>query len=190
MPARSETDDVHHDLRDLLGHLEALRGTDLSRLQQARLDLAFVAAHAVARRLGEAETAGSVPKIETATGTRPPRVLVVDDNSINLHVALSMLRVLGVEGVAAQSGDQALDQLSAFPYDLVLLDVMLPDVDGIEVTRQIRSRFGERLCIVGVTGMPGVADVARKAGMDAVFAKPLRVEQVAEAIELCTSRSA
>ena len=188
MPAPSDGDAARADLRELLGHLETLRGTDLTRLQQARLDLAFVAAQALAVRLGAPERpAPAPPHIPTADGSRPPRVLVVDDNSINLHVALSMLRVLGVEGETATTGAEALDRVAAFPFDLVLLDVMLPDVDGIDVTREIRARFGDRLTVVGVTGMPGLADVAREAGMDAVYAKPLRVEQVAEALERCVA---
>ncbi|WP_412061862.1 response regulator [Rubrivirga sp. IMCC45206] len=174
-----DADATRRDLRALVGHLEALRDTDLGRLQRAHLGLAVAAAQTIGQRLGAPTPSAQVPDPESLL-----RVLVVDDNSINVHVAMRMARVLGAEAEGAMSGDEALEALAAAPFDLVLLDVMLPGVDGMEVAREIRSRFGARPVIVGVTALSHVEKACLNAGMSAVFVKPLQLENVAAALDL------
>lgn len=172
------------DLDALVGHLDALRETSLTRLQQARLDLALGAAEALAERLGigPAPEPTSAP---AAPAARTLRALVVDDNSINRHIAVRMLQVLGIHAAEADSGAEALAAIAEMPYHLILLDVMLPGMDGFEIAREIRSLYGARVVVVGVTAMSDADLKGRAAGMDAVYVKPLRVEDLKEAIGLC-----
>ena len=70
------------------------------------------------------------------------------------------------------------------PYDLVLLDVLMPDVNGIEVARQIRQRHGLRPLIVAVTAMPSARGACLDAGVDLFLTKPLRLADLSRTIDL------
>jgi signal transduction histidine kinase/FixJ family two-component response regulator/HPt (histidine-containing phosphotransfer) domain-containing protein len=109
-------------------------------------------------------------------------VLVVDDNPVNLEVATMMLRRTGCSVATADTGMRAIDSIGRGRYDLVFMDVQLPDLDGLEVTRRIRAHesasFGEfeggRLPIVALTAHAGKRDrdECLDAGMDDYLAKP------------------
>lgn len=175
------------DLRDLVGHLDVLHASPLSRLQGEHVDHAIETALGLVAYLGEA---GWAERVVEAPALRPPearplRALVVDDNSINRHVAQSMFGVLGVDTDAVGDAHSALAMLEATPYDLVFMDVMLPGVDGIEVTEEIRQRFGPLPYVVGVTAMPEAEARCRSAGMDGFVVKPLRLDDVSRAVALC-----
>src|SRR5512143_365132 len=83
------------------------------------------------------------------------RVLVVDDNAINRLIVVEMLKRLGVEIEQAEHGEEALDRLGAAPFDLVLMDCLMPRLDGFEATRRWRERerisASTRLPIVALT---------------------------------------
>ncbi len=108
------------------------------------------------------------------TGT----VLLVEDNPVNLLIAIEMLQSLGLDVIEAEDGAQALDQLARQPVDLVLMDCQMPVMDGYTATRHIREREQEQ----GLTRLPIVAltanafdDDQRRAeavGMDAHLSKP------------------
>ena len=106
---------------------------------------------------------------------RPLRVLVVDDNVINQEFAAEAVRRLGHVVTTAESGVEALDILSKRTFDVVLLDVQMPGLDGLEVVRRFRSvERGNRTPIVAVTAHTAREDRDRcaVAGFDAVLAKP------------------
>ncbi len=105
------------------------------------------------------------------------RLLVVEDNPVNQQVATAMLNKLGCRVGLASSGHEALERLETERFDLVFMDVQMPDMDGLEVTRQIRERGGwmAEVPIVAMTaGGPG-GDQARclAAGMNGYLVKPL-----------------
>ena len=108
---------------------------------------------------------------------RPPRVLVVDDHPVNREVARIMLEALGCEVVEACDGVEALDLVGAAGFDLVLMDVRMPRMDGLEATRRIRALAGDpgELSIVAMTADAMPEDVERclASGMNAHLAKPI-----------------
>jgi len=200
------------DVQTLVGHLELLQGMSLSRLQDARLTVALETARGVAEVLsgtppadvpGDRAPADRQPVGRVAmppSTDRPPapshepldpaevaglQVLIVDDDPINLRVAQSMLRVLGVDAETAADGAQALAMCEATPFDLILMDVMLPTTTGMAVTRTVRERYGRGPFVVGVTAMLDAEQPCLDAGMDAFYQKPLRIAQVSEAVQRC-----
>jgi signal transduction histidine kinase/CheY-like chemotaxis protein len=104
-------------------------------------------------------------------------VLVVDDHPANREVARLMLRAAGCETVEASDGDEAVALAAAQPFDLILMDVRMPRVDGLTATRAIRALPGPaaRTPILAVTADAMSEDAARclEAGMDAHLAKPI-----------------
>ena len=117
-------------------------------------------------------------------GPSPPAgaqaVLVVDDNAVNRRVTASLLRRAGYEVHVATNGFEAIDAVANRRFGVVLMDVRMPDMDGLEATAQIRSLEGEELHtpIVAMTGdvVPGETRRYLDAGMDDCLAKPVTPE--------------
>ncbi|WP_332677705.1 response regulator [Brevundimonas sp.] len=112
---------------------------------------------------------------ETAAAT--PRVLVVDDHPVNREVARIMLEAFGCDVVEVCDGQDAIDAVAAQPFDLVLMDVRMPLMDGLEATRRIRALPGPEhdIAVVAMTADAMPEDVARclASGMNAHMAKPI-----------------
>ena len=109
---------------------------------------------------------------------REPNILLVEDNSINQRVAQSLLNKLGLSADTASNGEEALVALSKKPYDLVLMDVQMPVMDGLEATRRIRSPsslvLNPAVPIVAMTAyaLQGDRERCMAAGMDGYVSKP------------------
>jgi PAS domain S-box-containing protein len=121
-------------------------------------------------------------------GRRSLRMLVVEDNPVNQLLALRLLQKQGHSTVAAGNGREALAALAKETFDLVLMDVQMPDMDGFEATRAIREReqkTGEHVPIIAMTAhaMQGDKERCLKAGMDAYVSKPVHVSELLTAIE-------
>ncbi|MFO7813834.1 MAG: response regulator [Pelovirga sp.] len=107
------------------------------------------------------------------------RILLVEDNPVNQLVAMGMLNKLGLRADAVANGAEALHALEKFPYDLVLMDVQMPVMDGIEATRRIRSSLSRvknrQIPIIALTAhaLPGDQEQCLKVGMNAYVSKPL-----------------
>ncbi|MBC5767655.1 PAS domain-containing hybrid sensor histidine kinase/response regulator [Ramlibacter albus] len=134
--------------------------------------------------------AQAAPAVRQAT-----RVLVVDDNEINRLIAAEILADAGMSVDTATHGGQALDMIAQDPYDLVLMDVQMPVMDGIETTRRIRSAPGARhLPVVAMTA--NVLEEERRecteAGMDGFVGKPFEPHELVrvarEALETARTR--
>jgi signal transduction histidine kinase/two-component SAPR family response regulator/HPt (histidine-containing phosphotransfer) domain-containing protein len=134
------------------------------------------------------------PKPEAALADKLPlRILVVDDNTINQRVAVRILQQLGYQPDVAGNGREALDALDGKPYDLILMDVMMPEMDGLEATRILRKRqtnpvnknYQGRVIVVAVTAqaMQGDREKCIAAGMDDYLSKPVRPKDVRDQIE-------
>ncbi|CAN5142353.1 MASE1 domain-containing protein [soil metagenome] len=114
----------------------------------------------------------------------PPRVLVVDDHPANREVARLMLAAVGCEVAEACDGDEAIDMAATQVFDLILMDVRMPRVDGLAATRAIRAT-GSTVPILAVTADAMPEDAARclAAGMDAHLAKPISHHALYAAME-------
>ncbi len=119
---------------------------------------------------------------------RTLRILVADDSEVNQTLTLRMLGRLGHEAVVVADGRQALEALASSSYDVVLMDVMMPEMDGLEATRRIRAgTTGDQPFIVAMTAHARPEDRRRclDAGMDGYFAKPFTIDTLEAALEPC-----
>lgn len=125
--------------------------------------------------------------------TRALKVLVAEDNIINQRLAVGMLTTLGHTGVVVGDGEKALKCLAKLKFDAVLMDVMMPVMDGLQALAQIREQeqtSGARLPVIMATSHqePGDAARFRRAGADGYLPKPLELEQLrAELLRVTTS---
>lgn len=119
-------------------------------------------------------------------------VLLVEDNPVNQKVALLILRRLGIEPGVAGNGAQAIQKLNEKPYDVVLMDVHMPEMDGLEATRHIRQHFDQarRPVIVAMTASNQAKDREEvfAAGMDDFVGKPFKVEELIQVLKSIQAR--
>jgi len=130
------------------------------------------------------------PELDANLAKRLPlRLLLADDNPINQKVGLSVLRKLGYQADLAKNGLEVLNLLELGSYDLIFLDVQMPEMDGLEVAQRICSRYpmSSRPRIVAMTGNALVGDREKclAAGMDDYISKPVRVGEIQAALEKC-----
>src|SRR6266851_1159867 len=122
-----------------------------------------------------------------ATRHRWARILVADDNAANLKVAVRMVERLGYRADVAGNGSEALHALDRVPYDAVLMDCQMPEMDGYEATREIRraERDGRHVPIIAMTAsaMAGDRERCLAAGMDDYISKPVKLHIVAAVLE-------
>ncbi len=126
-------------------------------------------------------------KIDRQLGRRMPlRILVAEDNVVNQRVAQLLLRRMGYRADLAADGREVIDCLKRQRYDLVLMDVQMPHLDGLEATRLIHEKWAseERPRIVATTAIarPGDRDRCLAAGMDDFIGKPIRTEELQAAL--------
>ncbi len=137
----------------------------------------------MARLLSPAEPAqaqkpDAASVFDLSNDRRPLSVLVVEDNPVNQKVALHLLARFGFRADVAASGREALAALELRAYDVLFMDIQMPEMDGLEATRQIRSRWPERqIHIIAMTANVAPEDVrrCREAGMDDFLGKPILV---------------
>jgi CheY-like chemotaxis protein/HPt (histidine-containing phosphotransfer) domain-containing protein len=131
----------------------------------------------------------------------PLRILLTDDNVINQKVALRLLQQLGYKADTANNGLEAIRALERQPYDIILMDVQMPEMDGLEATRRIRQRqqaaspsphFGQPIAIIAMTAnaMQGDREKCLSAGMDDYLPKPIRPEGLQTALQRNAARLA
>jgi CheY-like chemotaxis protein len=117
------------------------------------------------------------------------RILLAEDNLVNQKVAIHMLKKIGYQADVVMNGLEAIETLQKSIYDVVLMDLQMPKMDGIEATRHIISRFPpeRRPQIVAMTAnaMEGDREICLAAGMNDYITKPINIEQLAKALSRC-----
>jgi signal transduction histidine kinase/ActR/RegA family two-component response regulator len=137
---------------------------------------------------GAIERCAAVPTI-SENGKRKIRILVVEDNPVNQKVAQAMLRKMGLRADVVADGQEAINALQMIPYDLVLMDCQMPEIDGFEATRCIRLEGSKALNpgipIIAMTAlsMQGDREKCIQAGMNDFIAKPVQQRELAEVID-------
>ncbi len=132
--------------------------------------------------------ASSEPHSAVERRTSGVRVLLVEDNEVNRKLAMHMLKRLGCSVDVAVNGREAVEMTATRAYDVVFMDIQMPEMDGIEATRAIRERergSDKHLPIVAMTAhaMEGDRERCLSAGMDDYLSKPVRIERLAEMVE-------
>jgi len=134
-------------------------------------------------------------KLDPTLASRLPlQILLCDDNVINQKVALRLLQQMGYKADLATNGIEALHALDRLSYDLIFMDVMMPEMSGLEATRAIRQRqrlstqhptYNHKIIIVAMTAsaMRGDREKCLASGMDDYLAKPVRIDDMRAVIE-------
>jgi PAS domain S-box-containing protein len=135
---------------------------------------------------GEPEEQLPKVEIDREIGIRQPlRILLAEDNLVNQKVASLILNRFGYNADIANNGAEAVEAVSSSPYDVILMDVQMPEVDGYEATRRIRKLGSDRRpYIIALTAgaMQGDREAALEAGMDDYLSKPVKQKQLLEAL--------
>ena len=139
---------------------------------------------------GEPVTAGQPPLLQpglAADATRRLRVLVAEDNAVNQRLIGRLLEKWGHDVTIVASGEQAVDATARRLFDLVLMDVQMPGMDGFEATQAIRAReraTGSKLTIIAITAhaMKGDRERCLDAGMDGYVSKPVEAAELQKTI--------
>jgi CheY-like chemotaxis protein len=148
----------------------------------------------LARNVGpKAEAAPGKAQIDPKQSLRHPlRILLAEDNVVNQKLALRLLQQMGYRADLASNGLEAIESVRRQTYDVVLMDVQMPEMDGLEASRQINARWpgGERPRIIAMTAnaMQGDREMCLAAGMDDYLTKPIRVDRLVEALNQASAR--
>jgi signal transduction histidine kinase/two-component SAPR family response regulator/HPt (histidine-containing phosphotransfer) domain-containing protein len=184
--------------------------TPLGKKKRGSEEVRVIFAHAVHKPVKPAALASALERALSSprTALRPPdpvkseralaaqlplRILLVDDNAINQKVATRILQQFGYQPEVAGNGREALELIDRQPFDFVFMDVMMPEMDGLEATRLLRKRqmmggyknYQSRIVVVAMTAhaMQGDREKCIAAGMDDYLAKPVRPKEVRDMIE-------
>jgi PAS domain S-box-containing protein len=132
--------------------------------------------------------------VEQLAERMPLRILVAEDNVVNQQVALLLLKKLGYRADVTADGLEALQALAREPYDVVLMDVQMPKMDGLEATRRIHQGWpqGRRPHVIAATAnaMQEEREACLAAGMDDYLPKPIHLKELAAALRRCRPRVA
>jgi CheY-like chemotaxis protein len=136
----------------------------------------------------------TIPKIKTSNydfdrATFPLRILLAEDNLVNQKVAIHMLKRIGYQADIVMNGLEVLERLHQHAYDVILMDLQMPKMDGMEATRRILTEFPEHRCptIIAMTAnaLEGDKQECLAAGMHDYVTKPVKIEQLAYALSQC-----
>jgi CheY-like chemotaxis protein len=107
----------------------------------------------------------------------------VDDNAVNLKVASLMLKKLGYHADIATNGIEAIEALENKSYDIVFMDIQMPEMDGLEATKIIRQRWHQNVKIIIITAYTNYHNACIEAGADDYLTKPLGIEILSKTIK-------
>jgi signal transduction histidine kinase/CheY-like chemotaxis protein/ligand-binding sensor domain-containing protein len=120
----------------------------------------------------------------------PLSILIAEDNPVNQTLIMMVMKKLGYAADLAPNGVKALEALVTKPYNIILMDVQMPDMDGLEATRIIRQQSAHQPVIIAVTAnaMQDDKDVCTEAGMDDYISKPIQLEKLMLVLEKWASK--
>jgi signal transduction histidine kinase/DNA-binding response OmpR family regulator len=128
------------------------------------------------------------PRMDAGMAERHPlRILLAEDNVVNQKLALRLLQQMGYRADVASNGIEAIECCARQPYDVVLMDVQMPEMDGLEASRRIVARWSDtaqrpRIVAMTANAMQGDREECLAAGMDDYVTKPIRVDALVEAL--------
>jgi CheY-like chemotaxis protein len=144
--------------------------------------------------LKEAPAAPAASRIDPGMAARHPlRILLAEDNVVNQKLALRILQQMGYRADLASNGIEAVESVERQVYDVVLMDVQMPEMDGLDAAREICSKWEPharpRIVAMTANAMQGDRDICLEAGMDDYLTKPIRVERLVEALSHVQARA-
>lgn len=115
----------------------------------------------------------------------PLRILIAEDNLVNQKIAIKILKSLGYDAALANNGKEAIDIAANGQYDVILMDVQMPEMDGLEATRMLRTCLPVQPVIIALTAnaMQGDRDACMQAGMDDYMSKPIDLNELLTQLE-------
>ena len=123
----------------------------------------------------------------------PLRILLAEDNVVNQKLAMRLLQQMGYRADLASNGAEAVECVERQTYDVILMDVQMPEMDGLEASRRITGKWpaDKRPRIIAMTAnaMQGDREACLAAGMDDYVTKPIRVGALVEALQGATART-
>jgi signal transduction histidine kinase/DNA-binding response OmpR family regulator len=168
------------------GDTESLFSAYLAKpVHQSQLfdTLVSLLTHALAPRQSKAVKPKSDPEL---AARHPLRILLAEDNVVNQKLALRILTQMGYRADLASNGVEAVESLQRQTYDVVLMDVQMPEMDGLEASRRINAQWPAttrpRIVAMTANAMQGDREMCIAAGMDDYITKPIRVDQLVEAL--------
>jgi CheY-like chemotaxis protein/HPt (histidine-containing phosphotransfer) domain-containing protein len=191
----------HEELTDLplLMLTSAGRPEDTDRNRRLRIERVLTKPvkqsdllDAIADTLDTADSRRGDGEVAKVTVGPPRRILLAEDGLVNQRVAVELLTLRGHSVVVAANGLEVMEALERDSFDLILMDVQMPEMDGFEATAAIRAReaeTGEHIPIVAMTAhaMKGDRERCLEAGMDEYIPKPIRARRVYEMVDMITS---
>jgi CheY-like chemotaxis protein len=185
--------------------LVVLSSLGVSKIDAGKIDFAAILSkpikqlqlHDVLSKVlgGQSDLMERVRSEQEATTNKIPdpacslRILLAEDNLVNQKVAIHMLKKIGYQADVVMNGLEAIETLQKSVYDVVLMDLQMPKMDGIEATRHIIARFPpeRRPQIVAMTAnaMEGDREICLAAGMNDYITKPISIEKLAQALSRC-----
>jgi CheY-like chemotaxis protein len=141
----------------------------------------------------QAAPAAAAPRFDPELAARHPlRILLAEDNVVNQKLALRLLQQMGYRADLASNGLEAVESVERQPYDVVLMDVQMPEMDGLDAAREICAKWAahERPRIIAMTAnaMQGDREQCLAAGMNDYVTKPIRVDQLVAALRSVAAR--
>ncbi|MFL6582853.1 MAG: GAF domain-containing protein [Burkholderiales bacterium] len=133
------------------------------------------------------------PVIDAAMAQHHPlRILLAEDNVVNQKLALRLLQQMGYRADLASNGSEAIECVERQPYDVILMDVQMPEMDGLEASRRITAQWQQdrrpRIVAMTANAMQGDREMCLAAGMDDYITKPIRVDQLIQALNGVNAR--
>ncbi len=130
------------------------------------------------------DVAGTADGVDKSASLKPISILLAEDNVINQKVITRMLSRLGYQADVASNGKKALEMMERKKYNVILMDILMPEMDGLEATRRIRERWsdGPKIIAMTATVLTGDRDQCFAAGMDGFIGKPTKLEDLKAAL--------